>query len=110
MKYGKRLCLQLESENSSSRGSTSTAAKAVFEKQESSEAQVAKFLWARLPLNAVDYDEPTGADDDILSTAVDWLRSPAIPRHVTKRSISLGSSDVEGTVRLRLLIETLCGN
>lgn len=37
------------------------------------------------------------------------LRSPAIPRHVTKRSINLGSSDVEGTVRLQLLIETLCG-
>lgn len=73
MKYGKRLCLQLESENSSSRGSTSPAAKAVFEKQESSEAQVAKFLWAGLPPNAVDYDEPTGADDDILSTAVDWF-------------------------------------
>lgn len=72
MKYGKRLCLQLESENSSSQGSTSPAAKAVFEKQESSEAQVAKFLWAGLPLNAIDYDELTAADD-ILSMVVDWF-------------------------------------
>lgn len=38
------------------------------------------------------------------------LRSSAIPRHVTKRSIRLGSSDVEGTVRLRSRIEILCRN
>lgn len=78
MKYGKRLCLQLESEISSSRGSTGPAAKAVFEKQESSEAQVAKFLWAGLPLNAIDYDEPTAADD-ILSMVVDWFEESSDP-------------------------------
>lgn len=38
------------------------------------------------------------------------LRSPAIPQQVTKRSIRFSSSDVEGTVRLRSRVETLCGN
>lgn len=78
MKYGKRLCLQLESENSSSPGSTSPAAKAVCEKQGSSEAQVAQFLWVGLPLNAINYDELTAADD-ILSMVVDWFEEFSDP-------------------------------